>query len=121
MAVTEIVHSKKQRELTLTFNDDFSAALSAEFLRVYSPLEQTSAKGKPKPPVSNKKSVAITAIDNVGKHGLRIHFDDGHQAVYRHLLLQEFAHNKQRLWQEYLDALAVTGYTREANIEIKQL
>ncbi|WP_394173557.1 gamma-butyrobetaine hydroxylase-like domain-containing protein [Thalassotalea litorea] len=121
MAVTEIVYNKAKRSLTLTFDDAFVAELSAEFLRVYSPLEQTSVKGKPKPPVSNKKLVAISAIDNVAKHGLRIQFDDQHQAVYRQVLLHEYAHNQHRLWQEYIDALAVTGYTREANIEIKQL
>ncbi|TLU64292.1 DUF971 domain-containing protein [Thalassotalea litorea] len=121
MAVTDIVYNKAKRSVMLTFDDDFAADISAEFLRVYSPLEQTSVKGKPKPPLSNKKLVAISAIDNVGKHGVRIQFDDGHQAVYRDMLLHEFAHNQNRLWQEYIDALAVTGFTREAKIEITQL
>ncbi|WP_169303092.1 gamma-butyrobetaine hydroxylase-like domain-containing protein [Thalassotalea mangrovi] len=121
MTVSDIVWNKRERQLQLTFADDFVATLSAEFLRVYSPMEKTSAQGKAKPPVSNKKLVQITGIDNVGKHGLRLQFDDGHQAVYRQLLLSELAHNQHRLWQEYLDALALTGSTREANIEIKQL
>ena len=111
----------KANELMLLFSDNFQQSLSYEFLRVYSPLEQTSVKGKPKPPVSHKKMVKLIAIESVGKHGFRFIFDDQHVAIYGQQLLQEYAHNKSRLWQQYSDALKLSGHSREAMIDIKQL
>lgn len=121
MQISEFKLNNKASELTLSFSDNFMQALSYEFLRVYSPIEQTSVKGKPKPPVSHKKQVQILAIEPVAKHGYRFIFDDQHSAIYPALLLNEYAHNKNRLWQEYLDALKLTGHSREAMIDIKQV
>lgn len=121
MSINQLIIDKPSKALELKFSDNFGQILSFEFLRVYSPNEQTSVKGKPKPPVSHKKDVTLNFIEPVGKHGYRIGFDDGHSAIYPALLLSEFAHNKNRLWQEYLDALKLTGHSREAMIDFKQV
>ncbi len=121
MQIEELRLNGKAGELTVSFADNFQQVLSFEFLRVYSPIEKTTVKGQPKPPVSHKKQVQILAIEPVAKHGYRIVFDDQHTAIYSALLLNEYAHNKNRLWQEYLTALKLTGHSREAMIEFKQV
>ncbi|OUS26388.1 hypothetical protein A9Q98_10735 [Thalassotalea sp. 42_200_T64] len=125
MQLTQLVLNNKSNELTLNFVDGFSQSLGYEFLRVYSPNEQTpkqvTAQGKAKPPVSHKKMVRLLAIEPVAKHGYRFVFDDQHSAIYSLQLLQEYAHNKARLWQQYLDALKLTGHSREAMIDFKQV
>ncbi len=121
MQVEQLNIDQSKGELTLSFADNFQQILSFEFLRVYSPDEQTSVKGKPKPPVSHKKQVQLLAIEPVAKHGYRFIFDDQHNAIYSALLLNEYAHNKNRLWQQYVDALKLTGHSREAMIDIKQV
>ncbi|KGK00798.1 gamma-butyrobetaine hydroxylase-like domain-containing protein [Thalassotalea sp. ND16A] len=121
MQLTQLVLNNKACDLTLNFVDGFSQSLSYEFLRVYSPNEQTAKQGKAKPPVSHKKMVQLLAIEPVAKHGYRFVFDDQHSAIYSLQLLQEYAHNKARLWQQYLDALKLTGHSREAMIDFKQV
>ncbi|NMP17223.1 DUF971 domain-containing protein [Thalassotalea sp. Y01] len=119
--ITKMQLNHQDHELVLHFDDNFQQSLSYEFLRVYSPNEQTSAQGKAKPPVSHKKMVKLMAIEPVGKHGFRLAFDDQHSAIYPHLLLKEYAHNRNRLWHEYVQALEITGHSREAMIDIKQV
>lgn len=121
MKITQLVLNETTNELTLNFADNFSQSLSYEFMRVYSPNEQTSKKGQAKAPVSHKKMVKLLTIEPLAKHGFRMNFDDQHSAIYSAQLLQEYAHNKARLWQEYIDALAHTGHSREAMINITQI
>lgn len=121
MQISQFTLNNSGNELAISFSDSFSQSLSYEFLRVYSPSEQTSKQGNAKPPVSHKKMVKLLAIEPVAKHGFRLVFDDQHSAIYSANLLQEYAHNKSRLWQEYLDALNVTGHSREAMIDFKQV
>lgn len=121
MHINEFSLNNGSNQLALHFSDNFSQSLSYEFLRVYSPSEKTSVKGKAKPPVSHKKMIRLLAIEPVAKHGFRLIFDDQHSAIYSAQLLQEYAHNKSRLWQEYLDALSATGHSREAMIDFKQV
>ncbi|WNC69226.1 gamma-butyrobetaine hydroxylase-like domain-containing protein [Thalassotalea nanhaiensis] len=121
MQITQLVLNEQTNLLTLSFADNFSQSLSYEFMRVYSPNEQTSKKGQAKAPVSHKKMVKLLAIEPLAKHGFRLIFDDQHSAIYSAQLLQEYAHNKARLWQEYIDALALTGHSREAMIDITQI
>ena len=121
MPIERITIDRSNNQLSIEFADKFQQNLSFEFLRVYSPAIKTAKKGQPNQPVSNQKMVNLVAIDTVAKHGFRLHFDDTHNAIYSAQILEEFAHNKARLWQEYLDALATTGHSREAMIEIKQV
>lgn len=121
MKIKTLILNVRQNELEVEFSNEFEQTLSYEFLRVYSPNEQTQVKGKAKPPVSHKKMVKLLAVEPVAKHGFRLNFDDQHSAIYPEQLLSEFAHNKDRLWQEYLDALKLTGHSREAMINFKQV
>ena len=121
MQITQLALNEQTNFLNLSFADNFSQSLSYEFMRVYSPNEKTSKKGQAKDPVSHKKMVKLLAIEPLAKHGFRLVFDDQHSAIYSAQLLQEYAHNKARLWQEYIDALAITGHSREAMIDITQI
>ncbi|WP_371374045.1 gamma-butyrobetaine hydroxylase-like domain-containing protein [Thalassotalea aquiviva] len=121
MSINQFTIDRKQAQLLLECSDGLRQTLCFEFLRVYSPLEQTQVQGRKKPPVSHKKMVQLLALEPVGKHGFRLHFDDGHQAIYSAALLLDFAHNKATLWQDYLTAVQQSGHSREAMIDIKQV
>ncbi len=121
MSIEQFSLDYGNNELAITFADAFSQQLSFEFLRVYSPLAQMAGKGKPAPVVAHQKMVRLLAVEPVAKHGFRLVFDDEHQAIYSSTLLQELAHNKNRLWQEYLTKLAESGQNREAMIAFKSV
>ncbi|MDN3653753.1 gamma-butyrobetaine hydroxylase-like domain-containing protein [Thalassotalea ponticola] len=119
--ITSIQLNHRTKMLYLHFDDGFEQQLSYEFLRCYSPSEQSNKANANKPPVSNKKQVVVRAVEPLGKHGFRLHFDDQHEAVYSAQLLSEYAHNRERLWQHYVHQLHAHGLSREALIEIKQV
>ena len=119
MTITQFIINNTEKRLTINFAKSKSAHLSFEYLRVSSPVPQT-VKGK-KTPVAHKKSVVLTGIENVGKHGFRLLFDDQHSAIfpieYLTLLCQEY----EQRWQSYLTELKASGHSREVMINITQL
>jgi DUF971 family protein len=119
MTIKEFIISDNEKNLTINFTHGETACLSFEYLRVFTPTINGSSKQQAL--VTHKKLVVLSAIENVGKHGYRLLFDDQHSAIYSDkyliLLVQEY---KQR-WQHYLTELQVSGQSREALINITQL
>ena len=64
---------------------------------------------------------ATNVHESVAKHGYRLIFDDGHQAIYSAEYLYCLASEFPSRWQQYLDELKASGQTREVLIDIKQL
>lgn len=119
MDIQSFIVNASKKSLTIIFVNGKSACLSVEYLRVFTPKANSSAK--PEALVTHKKAVTLTTIENVGKHGYRLIFDDKHNDIYSAqyliLLIKEY---KQR-WQHYLTELKASGHSREVIIDITQL
>ncbi|MGD8810330.1 MAG: gamma-butyrobetaine hydroxylase-like domain-containing protein, partial [Gammaproteobacteria bacterium] len=98
----------------ITFDDGFSAALSAEFLRVHSPsAEVTGHSAGEGVLVTGKEFVTIERIEPVGRYAVRIVFDDGHDSgLYSWRVLNELSRHREQKWQRYLERLAAAGHPR---------
>ena len=119
MNIQNFIINTREKSLTVNFINGKTACLSFEYLRVFTPKVSDSQKQKTL--VTHKKQVILTTIENVGKHGYRLIFDDQHSDIYPAeyvaLLIKEY---KQR-WQHYLNELKASGHSREAMIGITQL
>ena len=119
MSIKQFIISNNKKRLTITFVNGESACLSFEYLRVFTPEINTSAKQKTL--ITHKKSVMLSAIENVGKHGFRLVFDDQHCAIYDSEYLTILINEYEQRWQHYLVELKASGHSREAIINITQL
>ena len=110
----ELKLRKAARVLEIVFDDGFSAALTAEFLRVHSPsAEVTGHSAGEGVLVTGKELVGIERIEPVGRYAVRIVFDDGHDTgLYSWRVLNELSRRKDEKWQRYLERLAAAGYSR---------
>ncbi|MFT7008517.1 MAG: DUF971 family protein [Colwellia sp.] len=117
MIITGFIINNTEKTLTLNSIKSEAAQLSFEYLRVFTP---TTGK-KQQALVSHKKSITLTAIENVGKHGYRFAFDDGHSAIYSSDYLELLINEQDQRWQHYLDELKASGHSREVMINITQL
>jgi DUF971 family protein len=70
---------------------------------------------------SHKKSIKLVTIENVGKHGYRLIFDDQHRAIYASGYLELLSKEYDQRWQHYLSELKASGHSRETMINITQL
>ncbi|UOP04444.1 gamma-butyrobetaine hydroxylase-like domain-containing protein [Conchiformibius kuhniae] len=108
---TEIRLQNEGRTLLLRY-DHAEYALSAEYLRVYSPSAEVRGHGKPVLQL-NKQDVTITALAPVGHYALKIAFSDGHDSgLYDWAYLHRLATERETLWQDYL-ARAAAHYQKE--------
>jgi len=115
-----IHQAQKQLEVALASGDEFS--LPMEFLRVIDANVLISGEGQPSTKlVTHKKDVQLTTIESVGKHGFRLLFDDKFSTILTHEQFIELNQHQQSLWQQYLDAIKASGFTRETAIDIKAL
>ncbi|MEY8200540.1 MAG: gamma-butyrobetaine hydroxylase-like domain-containing protein [Colwellia sp.] len=119
MKITQFSIDDTKKSLTIHFMNGEAVPLSFEYLRVLSPsITATKAQSSI---VAHKKRVVLTAIENVGKHGFRLLFNDEHYAIYSEeyliLLSQEF----QPRWHNYIAELKASGQSREEMINITQL
>lgn len=117
MIITGFIIYNTEKKLTLNSIKSENAQLSFEYLRVFTP---TTGK-KQQTLVSHKKSIMLKAIENVGKHGYRLVFDDGHNAIYSLDYLELLIKEYDQRWQHYLDELKASGHSREVMINITQL
>jgi DUF971 family protein len=108
----EFVASEKVADVTLSF----------EYLRICSP-ENSAKKMKNGQAtiISHKKDVVLINIESVAKHGYRLIFDDGHNAIYSEDTLQVIAVECEERWSHYLSELKASGHSREAMIDFKHL
>lgn len=103
---------KASRTLELQYGSD-SYSLSAEFLRVHSPSAEVQGHGKPILQ-TGKLHVALSGVEPTGNYALKLSFDDGHDSgLFSWDYLYELATDKDRLWADYLAALAAAGKSRD--------
>lgn len=110
----DIVYKRDDHLLIIRFEDGFEARLPAEFLRVHSPsAELTGHGGGPRRIIGGKASVRIERIEPVGNYAIRPVFSDGHASgLFTWRQLYAFGRARDRLWRDYLEALAARGLLR---------
>jgi len=111
----EIKLHQKSRVLEIGFDDGKSYRLSCEYLRVYSPSAEVRGHGPGQEVLQEgKKEVEIAAIEPVGNYAVKLVFSDGHDTgLYSWDYLYSLGENQPRLWQQYLEKLALAGVNRE--------
>jgi DUF971 family protein len=111
----EIVLNRADRLLTVSFEDDASFVLPAEYLRVESPSAEVRGHNESqRQTVGGKRNVAISAIEPVGNYAVRLIFDDGHSTgIYSWSYLRELGLEQGVRWARYLDELVGKGLRRE--------
>jgi len=129
MKITQFIVDNTAHNLTIEFTESLDvkakindAQLSFEYLRISSP-EASGQKNKSgvAQVTCHKKGVALINIESVAKHGYRLIFDDGHQAIYSDEYLQILTTEFDVRWPQYLADLKTSGHSREAMIDFKQL
>jgi DUF971 family protein len=112
----EIKLHQKSRVVEVSFDDGKAFRLSCEYLRVYSPSAEVRGHGPGQEVLQpGKKDVEITAIEPVGNYAVKIVFSDGHDTgLYSWDYLYELGKNEAKLWQQYVEKLAVAGLYRES-------
>lgn len=113
---SEITLHQKSRVVEVSFDDGKAFRLSCEYLRVYSPSAEVRGHGPGQEVLQpGKKEVEITAIEPVGNYAVKITFSDGHDTgLYSWDYLYELGRNQAKLWQQYVEKLAVAGLHRES-------
>jgi len=120
---TEISYSKDDKTLTVAFDDGRRFQLSAELLRVESPSAEVQGHGPDqKQVVTGRRHVGIMAIEPVGNYAVRLKFDDLHDTgIYSWQYLRRLGENRDRLWQDYLQALDDRGLSRDPPRRVNSL
>ncbi len=111
----EIRLKRQEKALEIDFDDGRSFRLPAELLRVESPSAEVQGHGRDtKTTVAGRRHVGIMELEPVGNYALRIRFDDLHDTgLYSWDWLYDLGANLDEIWQEYLDALAAKGLSRD--------
>lgn len=117
MNITGFIINNAENSLTINTVKGKTAQLSFEYLRVFTPITGKKQQAL----VSHKKSIKLAIIENVGKHGYRLNFDDQHSAIYTSDYLEQLIKEHDQRWQHYLSELKASGHSREAMINITQL
>ncbi len=111
---TEIRLAKDRHTLTVAFDNGESHALSAEYLRVFSPSAEVQGhSAAERKTVGGKANVKIVEVAPVGNYALRLHFDDRHDTgIYSWGYLMQLGREHAERWAGYLDELKAKGLTR---------
>ena len=111
---TEINLRQQSRILEITFDNGEHFELTCEYLRVYSPSAEVRGHAPGQEVLQvGKADVNIEQIESVGTYAVRLYFDDGHDTgIYSWDWLHYLGKNQDKLWQEYLDKLAIAGQKR---------
>ena len=111
---SEIRLSKDRRTLTVTFESGERHALSAEYLRVFSPSAEVQGHSpEQRQTVGGKEGVEILKVDPVGNYAVRLHFDDLHNSgIYSWGYLLKLGREHGEQWPRYLSELAEKGLSR---------
>ncbi|MEE9552200.1 MAG: DUF971 domain-containing protein [Gammaproteobacteria bacterium] len=110
---------QKSRMLEISFDDNSCFELDCEFLRVYSPSAEVKGHGPGQGVLqTGKENVSITEVEPVGNYAIKLLFDDGHSTgIYSWSYLYDLGENKDKYWQDYLQALQDAGYERKLSDE----
>ena len=100
--------------MTAAFDNGDSYALSAEYLRVFSPSAEVQGHSpEQRVTVAGKEAVGIVRVEPVGNYAVRLHFDDGHDTgIFGWDYLLKLGRERESLWAAYLSDLAAKGLTR---------
>ena len=111
----EIRHKRAEKLIEIEFDDGSTFAYPAEYLRVESPSAEVQGHSPDqKQIVAQRRHVGIMDIEPVGHYAIRIRFDDLHDTgIFSWQYLYEIGENKERIWHEYLDALAARNLSRD--------
>lgn len=111
----EIRLKRDEKVLEIDFEDGRCFRLPAELLRVESPSADVQGHNpSQKTIVAGRRHVGIIALEPVGHYAVRITFDDLHDTgLYSWDWLYHLGENQDRLWQDYLAALAAQGLSRD--------
>ena len=111
---------KASRQLELVYEGEHFF-LSAELLRTHSPSAEVQGHGKPVLQYG-KLNVGIEKLETSGNYALKITFDDGHDSgLFTWAYLEELARNQDSIWNEYVDALAAAGKSRDPDVSAVKL
>jgi len=111
----EITYDSPSKRLQIDFDNGVNFSLPAEFLRVESPSAEVKGHGLgQKTIIAGRRHVAIISVEPVGNYAVKLVFDDLHDTgIYSWRYLYELGEQQDRLWQQYLDALAERGLSRD--------
>lgn len=111
----EIRLDRAARRLHVDFGPAGRFALPAELLRVESPSAEVQGHApSERKTVPGKRNVGIKAVQPVGRYAVRLVFDDGHDTgIYTWDYLRQLGVEQARRWDDYLDALASKGLSRD--------
>ena len=99
--VQVLVH-QKTRTLELIYQNNARAVFPFEFLRDEAVLQV------------GKAEVGLKGIEPVGQYALRLLYDDGHDSgVYSWDYFEKLDHERDVLWQKYLEELEKVGASRD--------
>jgi DUF971 family protein len=112
---TELRLKRAERRLEVDFDDGSRFAFPAELLRVESPSAEVQGHGPDqRTTVAGCRNVGIADVEPVGNYAVRLVFDDGHSTgIYSWSYLYDLGRNQERRWQDYLNALASNGLSRD--------
>ena len=112
---TDIAYDPATKTLRVTFDNDETFDLPAEYLRVESPSAEVQGHGPDqRVVVPGRRHVGIMGIEPVGNYAVRLIFDDMHDTgIYSWRLFRELGREQHSRWQTYLDALKAKGLKRE--------
>lgn len=112
----EIRLNPEKNTLTLRYADQ-EFALSAEYLRVYSPSAEVRGHGVGQEVLqTGKRFVQITDLAMTGNYALKIAFSDGHDSgLYDWDYLYRLGENHAANWQNYLHQLDAAGANRDVD------
>jgi len=112
---SEIRLRRKDRLLTLTYEDGRSFDLDFEYLRVHSPSAEVRGHGPGQETLqTGKENVIVEAVEPVGHYAVRLRFDDGHDTgLYTWKYLYELGSEYDERRAAYLDRLRAAGYPRK--------
>jgi len=111
----EIKYDSKDKRLRIDFDDGQTFLYSAELLRVESPSAEVQGHSpSQKQTVPGRRHVGIMGIEPVGNYAIRIKFDDLHDTgIFSWSYLYTLGRDQDQIWQDYLDALAAKGLSRD--------
>lgn len=114
---TEINLNRKERMLTVSFDNGEAFAMSCEYLRVHSPSAEVQGHGPGQGVLQiGKEAVNIQQIEPVGNYAIKPVFDDGHESgIYSWDTLYTLGKNQAQNWRDYLAQLQQTGHQRKAD------
>jgi DUF971 family protein len=111
----EIRLKKAEKALEVDFDDGARFRYPAEFLRVVSPSAEVQGHGpSQRVTVPGRRHVGIIEVEPVGNYAVRLKFDDLHDTgIYSWSYLYEIGRDQEKLWADYLAALAAKGLSRD--------